>query len=337
MAKKETRVIDVGGFEVTITSPSKVYFPKTGYTKWDLVDYYLAVGAGAVRGVYRRPVVLKRFVKGAAGEAFFQKRAPSGRPEWVETITLTFPSGHTAEEVAVFHLAQLLWCTNLGCIDLNPHAIRVDDLEHPDELRIDLDPQPDIPWTQIRDVAFVAREVLVEHGLEAWPKTSGSRGIHILSRIHPRWGFDDVRRAALAVGREVERRVPALATTKWWKEERHGVFLDYNQNAKDRTVASAYSVRPTEDARVSAPLTWDELKDADPADFNLRTVPARFAEIGDPHAAIDDHAAGLEALLALADKQQAEGHEDAPWPPHFRKKSKEPRRAPPSKRRDDEP
>ena len=252
-------LITVAGREVTISNPDKVYFPEAGYTKHDLVAYYLAVADGALRGVAGRPMALKRFVEGAAGDFFFQKRAPTSRPEWIETVELSFPSGRTADEVVVRDAAQLLWVVNLGCIDLNPHPVRAEDLDHPDELRVDLDPVPGVPWDHIRQVALVTREALADLGLVGWPKTSGSRGIHINVRIKPEWTFPEVRRAALALARDVERRVPALATSKWWKEERHGVFLDYNQNAKDRTVASAYSVRPTPDARVSAPLTWDEV------------------------------------------------------------------------------
>lgn len=333
MPSKEKEVIQVAGQEVTVTSPRKVYFPETGYTKLDLVQFYLSVGEGALRGVRNRPVVLKRFVKGAGEEAFFQKRAPTKRPDWIETVTLKFPSGREAEEVVLNNLAQLLWCTNLGCIDLNPHGIRASDLEHPDELRIDLDPQPDIAWSQIREVAFVVREVIEELGLVGFPKTSGSRGIHVLVRTHRQWGFVEVRRAALAISREVERRVPKLATTAWWKEERHGVFLDYNQNAKDKTVASAYSVRPTPDARVSTPLTWEELKTANPADLTLATVPKRFAEVGDPSAGIDDAPCSLTKTLELSERQEADGLGDAPWPPHYEKQEGEERRAPPSKRR----
>jgi DNA ligase D-like protein (predicted polymerase) len=325
--------IDVGGREVSISNPDKIYFPEAGITKRELVEYYLAVAPGALNGVRDRPFVMKRFVDGAAGEPFFQKRAPKGRPEWLRTVVLSFPSGRTAEEVVIDHPAALIWCVNLGCIDLNPHAVRADDLEHPDELRIDLDPVPGIEWPQIRDVALVTREALDTLGLVGWPKTSGSRGMHVNIRIHRRWTFSEVRRAALAIAREVERRAPAIATSKWWKEERHGVFLDYNQNAKDRTVASAYSVRPTPDARVSTPLSWDEVASIQPADFTLRTVPERFARIGDPAAAIDEHPCSLEQLLELAKEQEKAGASDAPWPPHYAKGEDEPPRVQPSRAR----
>ncbi|HMC36122.1 MAG TPA: DNA polymerase domain-containing protein, partial [Myxococcales bacterium] len=294
---------------------------------------YLAVADGAIRGVRGRPMALKRFVDGAEGEFFFQKRAPQQRPEWIETVELRFPSGRTATEVVVNDAAQLAWVINLGCIDLNPHPVRADDLEHPDELRVDLDPVPGVPWSQIREVALLARTVLEEHGLRGFPKTSGSRGIHVNVRIERRWTFPQVRQAALALAREVERRAPAIATSKWWKEERHGVFLDYNQNAKDRTVASAYSVRPTPDARVSAPLDWSEVPDADPADFTLRTVPKRFAERGDPAAEIDSSAGSLDSLLELSARQRSEGQSDAPWPPHYAKQEGEPPRLQPSRRK----
>lgn len=327
--------LEVDGREISVSSPERVVFPEAGHTKLDVVRYYLAVGPGALRGVEGRPMVLKRFVDGATGEAFFQKRAPRGRPAWLETATLSFPSGRTAEEIVPRDVAAIAWAAQMGCIDLNPHPVRADDLDHPDELRVDLDPVPGVPWSQIRDVAFVTRESLADLGLVGWPKTSGSRGIHVYVRLAPRWGFDDVRRAALAIARDVERRAPRLATSQWWKEERHGVFLDYNQNAKDRTVASAYSVRPTPDARVSAPLTWDELRDADPADFTLATMPARFAALGDVGAGIDDVAHELDAALALAERHEAEGLGDAPWPPHYRKRAGEPRRTMPSRARKD--
>src|SRR5215212_8084518 len=281
MPKAQQAMIEAAGREVVITNPGKVYFPRTGYTKLDVVQYYAAVADGALRGIASRPIVLKRYVDGAEGEPFFQKRAPEQRPEWVETVELRFPSGRTAREIVVRDAAQLLWIVNLGCIDLNPHPVRADDLEHPDELRVDLDPGPGVSWDDVRRVALIVREVLDEHGLRGWPKTSGSRGIHVNVRTERRWSFDQVRRAALALAREVERRAPTIATSKWWKEERHGVFLDYNQNAKDRTVASAWSVRPTPDARVSMPLTWDEVRDVDPATFTLVTAPARFKERGD--------------------------------------------------------
>jgi DNA ligase D-like protein (predicted polymerase) len=329
--KAETLV--VAGREVTITNPDKPYFPRAGHTKLDVVRYYLAVADGALRGVSGRPMALKRYVNGAEGDFFFQKRAPESRPEWIETATLSFPSGLTADEVVVRDAAQLAWVVNLGCIDLNPHAVRADDLDHPDELRIDLDPVPGVEWPQIREVALVAREALADVGLVGWPKTSGSRGIHVNVRIERRWTFSEVRRAALAIARDVERRAPSLATSKWWKEERHGVFLDYNQNAKDRTVASAYSLRPLPDARVSMPLGWDELAACDPADFTLATVPTRFAAQGDASAGIDDAAGSLERLLELSARHEKEGMGDAPWPPNYRKQDGEPPRVQPSRRR----
>ena len=325
--------LDIGGTTVQVSNPGKVYFPHTGHTKLDLVRYYLAVADGALRGAGGRPNVLKRFVNGAEGEPFFQKRAPDKRPDWIETVLLSFPSGRTAEEVVPRDAAALAWMANLGCIDLNPHPVRAEDLDHPDELRVDLDPVPGVDWPQILEVALVARDVLTDFGLTGWPKTSGSRGFHIYARIEPRWGFTDVRRAAVALAREVERRAPDLATAQWWKEERHGVFVDYNQNAKDRTVASAYSVRPTRDARVSTPLTWPEVPGCDPAAFTVDTVPARFAEIGDPWAGMDETAASLEPLLALAAEHEAAGLGDAPWPPHYDKQAGEPPRVQPSKRR----
>lgn len=330
-ARKE--VLEVAGREVTVSNPDKVYFPRTGHTKLDLVRYYLAVAEGAVRGVAGRPMALKRFVHGAEGEAFFQKRAPEHRPAWVETVTLRFPSGRTADEVVVRDAAQLVWVVNLGCIDLNPHPVRADDLDHPDELRIDLDPVPGVPWSQILHVALVTRETLADVGLVGWPKTSGSRGFHVYCRLERRWGFPEVRRAAVALAREVERRAPDAATSRWWKEERHGVFLDYNQNAKDRTVASAYSVRPTPDARVSTPLRWEEVPDCDPGAFTIDTVPARFAEHGDLAAGTDEAAGSLEPLLELAARDEAAGVPDAPWPPHYEKQAGEPPRVQPSKRR----
>jgi DNA ligase D-like protein (predicted polymerase) len=329
------QVLEVAGRELTVTNPDKVFFPRTGHTKLDLVRYYLAVAEGALRGVAGRPMALKRFVNGAEGEAFFQKRAPQSRPEWIETVELSFPSGRTADEIVVRDAAQLTWVVNLGCIDLNPHPVRADDLDHPDELRVDLDPVPGVGWSQIREVALVAREVLEDFGLRAWPKTSGSRGFHVYSRIERRWTFGEVRRAAIALAREVERRAPDLATSKWWKEERHGVFLDYNQNAKDRTVASAYSVRPTPDARVSMPLRWEEVADCQPEAFTIDTAPARFASDGDASEGIDGTAGSLEPLLELSAQHEAAGFADAPWPPHFVKQAGEPHRAQPSKRRTD--
>ena len=330
-ARKE--IIEVAGREVTVSNPDKVFFPNAGHSKLDLVRYYLAVADGALRGVSGRPMALKRFVNGAEGEFFFQKRAPASHPDWIETVELRFPSGRTAHEIVLSDAAQLAWIVNLGCIDLNPHPVRADDLDHPDELRVDLDPVPGIEWSQIRDVAMVTREVLTDLGLVPWPKTSGSRGLHVYARIERRWTFPEVRRAALAVAREVERRVPDLATSRWWKEERHGVFLDYNQNAKDRTVASAYSVRPTPDARVSAPLSWSEVPESDASAFTLATVPARFASIGDPWEQIDASAGSLESLLELSAEHEAAGFGDAPWPPQYAKAAGEPPRVQPSKRR----
>jgi bifunctional non-homologous end joining protein LigD len=329
----QPEILTIGGHQVTITNPDKVFFAEAGVSKIDLVRYYLAVAEGALRGVRGRPMALKRFVNGAAGEAFFQKRAPDNRPEWLRVVTLSFPSGRTADEIVVDDAAGLAWIVNLGCLDLNPHPVRADDLDHPDELRVDLDPVPGIEWAQIRDVAMVAKEALEAVGLVGWPKTSGSRGIHINVRIEPRWGYTEVRRAALALARDVERRAPAIATSKWWKEERHGVFLDYNQNAKDRTVASAYSVRPLPDARVSTPLSWDEVPTCEAEAFTVHSVPARYAEIGDPGAGIDDAVGSLDALLELSRRDEAEGEGDAPWPPNYRKQEGEPPRVQPSKQR----
>jgi bifunctional non-homologous end joining protein LigD len=332
MGKGHETVLEAAGREVVVTNPDKVFFPRAGYTKLDLAKYYAAVAEGALRGIAARPIVLKRYVNGAEQEPFFQKRAPETHPEWVETVELSFPSGRTAREVVVRDAAQLLWIVNLGCIDLNPHPVRAEDLEHPDELRVDLDPGPGVDWDDVRRVALVVRDVLGEHELRGWPKTSGSRGMHIYARIERRWSFDQVRRAALAVAREVERRAPELATSKWWKEERHGVFLDYNQNAKDRTVASAWSVRPTPDARVSMPLAWDEVAGCDPALFTLATAPARLAERGDAWAGIDAAAGSLDKLLALSAAQEAAGLGDASWPPNYRKGADEPPRVAPSRR-----
>jgi len=327
-------VLELAGREVAISNPGKVYFPRTGHTKLDMVNYYLAVAAGALGGVRGRPMALKRFVNGAESEPFFQKRAPQKRPDWVGTVELSFPSGRTADEVVVTDEAVLAWVINLGCIDLNPHPVRAADLDHPDELRVDLDPVPGVGWPQIRDVALVAKDVLADFGLTGWPKTSGSRGMHIYARIQPRWPFGEVRRAAVAVAREIERRAPELATSRWWKEERHGVFVDYNQNAKDRTVASAYSIRPVADVRVSAPLAWAEVPSCDPAEFTIETMPARFARIGDPWAEMDQAAGSLDLLLELAARDEAAGLPDAPWPPHYEKQSGEAPRVQPSKRRE---
>ena len=326
-------ILEVAGHEVGISNPGKVFFPRTGHTKLDLVRYYLSVADGAMAGTAGRPMVLKRFVHGAEGEAFFQKRAPESRPPWIDTVELRFPSGRSAVEVVPRDAATLVWAVNLGCIDLNPHPVRADDLEHPDELRVDLDPVPGVEWSQILQVALVAREVLADFGLAGWPKTSGSRGFHVYTRIERCWEFAQVRRAAVALAREVERRAPDLATAKWWKEERHGVFVDYNQNAKDRTVASAYSVRPTPDARVSTPLNWDEVADCRPEAFTIDTVPERFARLGDPWQGMDDAAGSLDPLLRLAEEDEAAGQPDAPWPPHYDKQAGEPPRVQPSKRR----
>jgi bifunctional non-homologous end joining protein LigD len=332
--KKEEaiEVLTIDGREVRVTHPDKPYFStQTKLSKLDLVRYYLAIAPGALAGIKDRPVVLKRFVNGAEGEAFYQKRAPLERPSWLRTITLSFPSGRTAEEIVVDDAAGLIWIVNLGCIELHPHPVRSSDLDHPDELRIDLDPGPGVGWSDVRLVALEVKALLEEVGLRGWPKTSGSRGMHVNVRIEPRWTFTEVRRAALALSRAVERRAPALASSKWWKEERHGVFLDYNQNAKDRTTASAYSVRPLPDARVSAPLEWHEVAECDPADFTVLTMPERFGEIGDPHADMDAEAGSLEGLLELAARDEAGGLGDAPWPPHFRKAEGEAPRVAPSR------
>ena len=326
-------MLEIAGREVAITNPGKVYFPEAGITKLEVARYYLAVAEGALRGAGGRPNVLVRYPNGIHGESFYQKRAPAKRPDWVEGVAIRFPSGRMAEEVVPRDPAALAWMVNLGCLELHPHPVRAEDLDHPDELRIDLDPVPGVEWPQLVAVAKVVRAALGDLGLLGWPKTSGSRGIHVNVRIHRRWPFPQVRRAALALAREVERRAPTLATSKWWKEERHGVFLDYNQNAKDRTVASAYSVRPKPDARVSAPLTWDELGECRPEDFTLRTMPARFAEIGDRHAGIDERPCSLEPLLELSAAQETEGLGDAPWPPHYAKQPGEPPRVAPSRKR----
>ena len=333
MVKKETaEVLSIDGREVRITNPDKLYFSRdVKLTKLDIARYYLSIADGAVRGVRDRPNVLKRFVNGAEGEPFYQKRAPDNRPEWLRIVTLSFPSGRTADEVVVDDAAGLAWIVNLGCIELHPHAVRSNDLDHPDELRIDCDPGPGVQWDDVRRVAMEVKNLLEEMGLRGWPKTSGSRGMHVNARIQQRWTFTEVRRAALAFSREIERRAPKLATSKWWKEERHGVFLDYNQNAKDRTTCSAYSIRPLPDARVSAPLRWDEIPDCEPADFTVLTMPARFAEIGDPNEKMDDAVGSLEKLLELADRDEAAGLGDAPWPPHFRKMEGEAPRVAPSR------
>jgi bifunctional non-homologous end joining protein LigD len=331
-AGSAVEVLAIDGKEIRITHPDKLYFTKeVKLSKLDLVRYYLSVAPGALAGIRDRPIVLKRFVNGAEGEAFYQKRAPSERPSWVRTVTLSFPSGRTAEEIVVDDAGGLAWIVNLGCIELHPHPVRSSDLDHPDELRVDLDPGPGVPWSDVRQVALEVEALLKENGLRGWPKTSGSRGMHVNVRIQPRWTFTEVRRAALALSRAAERSLPKLASSKWWKEERHGVFLDYNQNAKDRTTCSAYSVRPLPDARVSTPLRWDEVADCEPADFTVLTVPDRFARIGDPHADIDATPGSLEGLLALAERDESAGLGDAPWPPHFRKAEGESPRVSPSR------
>jgi bifunctional non-homologous end joining protein LigD len=332
-ADNERELLVVGGREVAISNPRKVLFPQAGHTKLDLVRYYLAVADGALRGAGGRPNVLVRYPHGIGGEFFYQKRAPKSRPDWVEVVELRFPSDRGAEEVVPRDAAALAWMANLACLELHPHPVRADDLDHPDELRVDLDPVPGVAWEQVREVARVVHAALEDLGLTGWPKTSGSRGMHILVRIERRWTFTEVRGAALALARDVERRAPALASSKWWKEERHGVFLDYNQNAKDRTVASAYSVRPTADARVSAPLSWDEVDRSELGDFTLATMPARFAEAGDRHAGIDAAAGSLEGLFELSARHERDGQGDAPWPPHYRKQAGEGPRVAPSRRR----
>lgn len=334
MKKEDVEIVAVAGRQVRVTHPGKPYFSaQARLSKLDLVRYYLSVAPGALSGIRGRPIVLKRFVDGAEGEVFYQKRAPASRPAWLRTVTLSFPSGRTADEVVVDDEAGLVWIVNLGCIELHPHPVRATDLEHPDELRVDLDPGPGVSWNDVRLVALEVKALLEEVGLQGWPKTSGSRGMHVNARIQPRWSFTEVRRAALALSRAVERRAPSLATSKWWKEERHGVFLDYNQNAKDRTTCAAYSVRPLPDARVSTPLTWSEVPDCEPADFTVFTVPSRFSEIGDPHADMDASPGSLEKLLELAAIDDAAGLGDAPWPPHFRKMEGEAPRVAPSRAR----
>jgi len=334
MAKPEAEVLTIEGREVRVTNPDKPYFSEqTKLSKLELVRYYLSVAPGALAGIRDRPIVLKRFVDGATGQAFYQKRAPENHPDWLRTVTLSFPSGRKAEEVVVDDAAGLAWIVNLGCIELHPHPVRSGDLDHPDELRVDLDPGPGVEWKSVRLVALEVKALLEEMGLRGWPKTSGSRGMHVNVRIQPRWTFSEVRRAAVALSREIERRVPKLASSKWWKEERHGVFLDYNQNAKDRTTCSAYSVRPLPDARVSTPLEWNEVSDCEPADFTVLTVPQRLKEFGDPHAKMDASAGSLEKLLELAEKDEAAGLGDAPWPPHFQKMEGEAPRVAPSRAR----
>jgi DNA ligase D-like protein (predicted polymerase) len=330
--ESDNKVLSIEGREIQVTNPAKFYFSSQAkVTKLELVQYYLSVAPGALAGIRDRPIVLKRFVNGAEAEAFYQKRAPEKRPAWLRTVTLSFPSGRTAEEIVVDDAAGLAWIANLGCIELHPHPVRSSDLDHPDELRIDLDPIPGVSWDDVRRVALEVRVFLEEVRLRGWPKTSGSRGMHVNVRIEPLWTFTEVRRAAVALSRAVERRAPTLASSKWWKEERHGVFLDYNQNAKDRTTCSTYSVRPLPDARVSTPLDWEEVPDCDPADFTIFTVPERFAKTGNPHAEMDASSGSLEKLLELADKDEAAGIADAPWPPHFRKTEGEAARVTPSR------
>ncbi len=332
--EEQAEVLAIDGREVRITHPHKAYFSRqVQLSKLDIVRYYLSVAPGALAGIRDRPLVLKRFVDGAEAEPFYQKRAPARRPSWLRTVTLSFPSGRTAEEVVVDDAAGLAWVVNLGCLELHPHPVRAADLEHPDELRVDLDPTPGVVWADVRRVALEVQGLLAELGLRGWPKTSGSRGLHVNVRLLPRWGFTEVRRAALAFSREIERRAPALATSRWWKEERQGVFLDYNQNAKDRTTCSAYSVRPLPDARVSAPLSWEEVPDCEPADFTVLTMPRRFAALGDPHRGMEAEAGSLERLLELAARDEAAGLGDAPWPPHFRKMEGEAPRVAPSRAR----
>jgi DNA ligase D-like protein (predicted polymerase) len=333
-AKEAAEILTIAGREVAVTHPSKPYFTKQAQlTKLDVVRYYLSVADGALAGIVDRPLVLKRFVDGADGQVFYQKRAPATRPDWIRTVELAFPSGRTADEVVVDDAAGLAWIVNLGCLELHPHPVRSRDLVHPDELRVDLDPGPGVEWDDVRRVALEVRGLLAEVGLVGWPKTSGSRGMHVNVRIAPRWTFTEVRRAALALARAVERRAPQLATSKWWKEERHGVFLDYNQNAKDRTTCSAYSVRPLPDARVSAPLAWEEVPDCNPADFTVLTMAQRYSSLGNPHAGMDAAAGSLEALLELAARDEASGQGDAPWPPHYRKMEGEGPRVAPSRAR----
>ena len=331
MAKPEKELLLVNGREVSISNPNKVLFPEAGYTKLDVVNYYLAVAEGALGGAGGRPNVLVRYPNGIKEEFFYQKRAPESRPDWIEVVELKFPSGRTAEEVVPRDAAALAWMANLACLELHPHPVTTEDLDHPNELRVDLDPVPGVEWRQVQDVARLVRATLADFNLVGWPKTSGSRGIHVNVRIHRRWTFVEVRKAAVAFAREIERRVPAIATSKWWKEERHGVFIDYNQNAKDRTVASAFSVRPRPDARVSAPLTWEEIDVCDPADFTIRTMPDWFKKNGDRHATIDQAPGSIDGLLELAARQEKEGHGDAPWPPQYKKMPGEPTRVQPSK------
>jgi DNA ligase D len=331
--KSAREVVLAAGREIAISNPDKVLFPRAGYTKLDLVRYYLAVADGALRGAGGRPNMLVRFPNGIGDEFFYQKRAPSARPAWIEVVTIRFPSGRSADEVVPRDAATLAWLANLACLELHPHPVRAEDLDHPDELRIDLDPVPGVKWAQVIEVAIVVRQALADFGLTGYPKTSGKRGMHIYVRTQPRWTYDEVRRCALAFARDVERRVPKLATTKWWKEERHGVFIDYNQNARDRTIAGAYSVRPTPTATVSAPLAWDEVEGCDPRDFTMKTLPNRFAKVGDPHERIDSTPCSLDPLVELVERQARDGQGDAPWPPHYRKAKGEPPRVQPSRRK----
>jgi bifunctional non-homologous end joining protein LigD len=334
MAKKaEPATIDVCGHELRVSNPQKLFFPERNLTKLDLVNYYVECEEAVVRGLRDRPTVMKRWVDGVEGKPFFQKRVPDSAPEWLQTATVTFPSGRHARELVPNDAAHLVWGVNLGVIDWNPWPVRRADLDHPDELRVDLDPQPDVPFAQVREVALCVREVLDEHDLLGFPKTSGSRGIHVYVRLRSGHDFQQVRTAALALAREVERRMPGRATSRWWKEEREGVFIDYNQNARDRTIASAYSVRAVADARVSCPVSWEEVADVEPAELNMQTVPARLRERGDPSADIDEHPGGLQALLELAARDEREGLGDAPWPPHFAKQKGEPKRVQPSRAR----
>ncbi len=335
--KGEHVLVDAGGREVRVSNPGKLFFPDAKLTKLDLVNYYLECEQAVVRGLRDRPTVMKRWVNGVDGDPFFQKRVPDSAPEWLQTATVTFPSGRHARELVPNDAAHLVWGANLGVIDWNPWPVRRDDLDHPDELRVDLDPGPDVPFSEVREVTLGVRHVLEEHDLLGFPKTSGSRGMHVYVRIQPSESFEEVRRAALALAREVERRMPGRATSRWWKEERVGVFIDYNQNARDRTVASAYSVRAVPDARVSCPLEWDEVADVEPAELRLQTVPARLRERGDPSATIDDHPGRLDGLLELAARDERDGLGDAPWPPHFRKQKGEPPRVQPSRARKTKP
>ncbi len=330
MKKAGSEVLAVGGRDVVISNAAKLLFPAAKITKLDVARYYVAVAEGALRGAGGRPNMLVRYPNGIDGEFFYQKRAPESRPDWVDVVELEFPSGRSAVEVVPRAAAALAWMANLGCLELHPHPVRAEDLEHPDELRVDLDPVPGVKWAQVREVALVAKAALAEVGLIGWPKTSGKRGMHIYVRIAKHWTFDEARRAALALARDVEQRAPKVATSKWWKEERQGVFVDYNQNAKDRTVASAYSVRPTPEATVSAPLDWSEVADCEPEDFTLANMPRRYRRVGDRHAGIDAKAGSLEPLLELFERQ---GQGDAPWPPHYRKHAGEPARVQPSKRK----